>query len=97
MEDVNCVPQSEVMVSGTPKWVIQVVMRAEVQLAVVVEVRGAASGQRVVRSMMVRMWVCCGGWVVLCGGWRVGSAVWRRGVLRWAVRLAVWPPGRWRV
>ena len=58
MEDVNWVPQSEVMVSGTPKQVIQVVMRADAQSGAVVEVRGAASGQRVVRSMMVRMWVC---------------------------------------
>ena len=46
------------MVVGTPNREIQWWMRAEAQALAVVEVRGMASGQQEVRSMMVRRWVC---------------------------------------
>jgi hypothetical protein len=53
-EEVNCGPQSEVIIAGRPKREIQVVRRAAVQSAVVVEESGTTSGHLVVWSMMVK-------------------------------------------
>jgi len=52
-EEVNCAPLSLVMVSGTPNLWIHPWSRADAQSAAVVDDRGIASGQRVVRSMTV--------------------------------------------
>jgi len=52
-EDVNWGPLSLVMISGTPNLWIQPWRRAAAQSAAVVEVRGIASGQRVVLSTTV--------------------------------------------
>jgi hypothetical protein len=56
-EEINWEPRSEVMVWGTPKREIQVEQSASAQARAEEEERGAASTQRVVRSMMVKMWV----------------------------------------
>ena len=56
-DEVNWGPRSEVIAAGTPKRATQWWSRAEAQAAADVEVRGTASGQRVVRSMMVSRYV----------------------------------------
>jgi hypothetical protein len=55
--DVNCGPQIDVIVCGRLKHKIHWVHSASAHAVAVVEVRGAASPQRVVPSMMRRMWV----------------------------------------
>ena len=55
MEDVNWAPQSEVKRAGTPKREIQVEIKAFAQDSADMEVNGAASGQRVVWSIIVNM------------------------------------------
>lgn len=57
MDEVNWVPRSDVSVCGTPKRAIHVEQKASAQALAVMEVSGVASAQRVVRSIMVRMWV----------------------------------------
>jgi hypothetical protein len=52
-EEVNWGPLSLVIISGTPKRCIHPWRRAAAQSAAVVEVRGIASGQRVVLSTTV--------------------------------------------
>jgi hypothetical protein len=53
-EEVNCVPLSLVMVSGTPKRWIHPEKRAAAHSAAVVPVSGTASGHRLVRSTIVK-------------------------------------------
>ena len=55
--EVNCVPLSEVMVWGIPNLEIQAEQRASAHAEAVVEDKGTASAQRVVRSMIVKMCV----------------------------------------
>jgi hypothetical protein len=55
--EVNFVPLSDVIVCGTPNLAIQVEQNASAQAEAVVEDRGTASAQRVVRSTMVKMCV----------------------------------------
>jgi len=55
MEDMNCVPLSEVKVEGTPTLETQVEIKALTQTSVEIDDKGTASGQRVVLSIMVRM------------------------------------------
>ena len=57
MFEVNCGPLSDVISSGTPKRDIQPKMRALAQSSVVVELRGIASGQREVLSIIVKKYV----------------------------------------
>jgi hypothetical protein len=52
--DVNCAPLSEVMTDGIPNLCIQPEKRAAAQSAAVTLLRGIASGQRVVRSTIVK-------------------------------------------
>jgi hypothetical protein len=52
--DVNCAPLSEVMTEGTPNRCIQPENRAAAQSAAATPLRGIASGQRVVRSTIVK-------------------------------------------
>ena len=53
-EDINCAPQSEVILAGTPNRKIQPEIRALVQSAAEMEDRGTASGQHEVLSRMVK-------------------------------------------
>ena len=52
---MNCVPLSDVMVSGTPKRLIQLWRKVEATLRAEVSAMGTASGQRVDLSIMVRI------------------------------------------
>jgi hypothetical protein len=52
--DVNCAPLSEVMTEGIPNLCIQPEKRAAAQSAAVILLSGIASGQRVVRSTIVK-------------------------------------------
>jgi hypothetical protein len=65
--DVNCGPQSEVIVLGTPKRVIQEKTKALAHAAADVSERGIASIHLDVKSMIVKMWLQPGhlqrGWV----------------------------------
>ena len=56
-EEVNCAPQSEVILAGTPNLEIQQEIKALVQSSAEVEDIGTASGQREVLSTMVKRWV----------------------------------------
>jgi hypothetical protein len=53
--EVNCGPQSEVVVSGTPKWEIQVKVKAFANAAADVSERGIASIHLDVRPMIVKI------------------------------------------
>ena len=55
MEDVNWALRSEVKRARMPKHEIQVEIKAPAQDSAVMEVNGVASGQHVVRSIIVRM------------------------------------------
>ena len=55
--EVNCVPRSLVMVSGTPKRQIHPINKAWAQSAAVMAATGMASGHLEVRSMTVKMYV----------------------------------------
>jgi hypothetical protein len=55
--EVNCGPQLEVIVSGTPKQVIQEKKQACVHTATEVSESGIASIHLDVRSMIVKMWL----------------------------------------
>jgi hypothetical protein len=52
--EVNCAPLSDVMTEGTPNRWIQPEKRADAQSAAAILLRGMASGQRVVRSTIVK-------------------------------------------
>ena len=56
-DDVNCDPRSEEISPGTQKQAIQPVMRACTHSGVVIPRSGIASGQRVLRSIIVRRYV----------------------------------------
>ena len=53
--DENCVPLSEVRVSGTPNLATQDAMKAAEHVLAVISFRGTASNHLVVLSIMVRM------------------------------------------
>ena len=53
-EEVNCAPQSEVILAGTPNLEIQQEIKALAQSSAEVEDIGTASGQQEVLSMMVK-------------------------------------------
>ena len=55
--EVNCMPRSEVMVEGTPKRETQLSKNAWRTVSAEVSAMGAASGQRVVRSIIVRRYL----------------------------------------
>ena len=57
MEEVNCVPRSEVRIAGTPKREIQVEIKAQTQDSAEIDCNGATSGHLDVLSIIVRRYM----------------------------------------
>ncbi len=90
--DVNCGTLSEVIISSTPKQVIQEKTKARVHTAANVSERGIASIHLDVRSMIVKMWLqpllYCKGptrsmWRWANRHWGMGMGCGSRWVLQW--------------
>ena len=57
MEDVNCVPRSEVRMARIPKCAIQVEIKARTQDSAEMDCNGATSGHQDILSIIVRRYV----------------------------------------